>query len=66
MEGNPLVRGIIAITIGVIMLANVFMPQVKGTNTDTWNTSEVALWSVSGLAGVIGIVYGIFAVFGLA
>ncbi len=48
------------------MLANVFMPVVKGTNTSTYTTAEVALWAVLGLAGVIGLVYGVFAVFGLA
>jgi len=64
--GNPLVSGIIAITIGAIMLANVFMSTIKGINTSTWSTSEVALWGVLGLAGVVGLVYGTFAVFGLA
>jgi len=49
----------------VIMLANVFMPVVKGTNTDSFTTAELALWAVLGLAGVIGVVYGTFAVFGL-
>jgi len=47
------------------MLANVFMPVVKGTNTTAYTTAELALWAVLGLAGVIGIVYGTFAVFGL-
>lgn len=63
---NPFVRGIIAITLGVIMLANVFMPVVKGTNTSAFSTSELALWAVLGLAGVIGLVYGVFSIFGLA
>lgn len=63
---NPFVRGIIAITLGVIMLANVLLPVVKGTNTSDFTTAELALWGVLGLAGVIGIVYGTFAVFGLA
>jgi len=63
---NPMVAGIIAITLGVIMLANVFIPTVKGVNTDTWTTGEVALWGVLVLGGIIGIVYGTFAVFGLA
>jgi hypothetical protein len=63
---NPFITGIISITLGVIMLANVFMPVVKGTNTAGYTTAEVALWSVLGLGGVIGLVYGVFAVFGLA
>jgi hypothetical protein len=63
---NPFVSGIIAVTLGVIMLAYVFMPVVKGTNTSGWSTTEIALWGMLGIAGVIGVVYGTFAVFGLA
>ena len=64
--GNPFVQGIIGITLGVIMLANVFMPVVKGTDTTNYTTAELALWAVLGLGGVIGLVYGVFSVFGLA
>jgi len=63
---NSFVQGIIGITLGVIMLANVFMPVVKGTNTSEFTTAELALWAVLGLGGVIGVLYGVFAVFGLA
>lgn len=63
---NSLVTGIIGITLGVIMLANVFIPVVKGTNTDEFSTGELALWGVLTLGGIIGVVYGVFAVFGLA
>jgi hypothetical protein len=63
---NPMVSGIISITLGVIMLANVFVPVVKGVCTTTWTAGEVALWGVLTLAGIIGIVYGTFAIFGLA
>jgi hypothetical protein len=61
-----MVSGIISITLGVIMLANVFVPVVKGVNTTTWTAGEIALWGVLTLAGIIGIVYGTFAIFGLA
>ena len=40
------VSGIISLTLGVIMLASVFIPQVKTTNTSTWSASEVTLWGV--------------------
>ena len=63
---NPLVTGIISITLGVIMLANVFIPVVKGVCTSAWSAGEVALWGVVTLGGIIGIVYGTFVVFGLA
>lgn len=65
MASNGLVGGIVSIVIGVIMVVNVFMPTVKGANTSTWTTSETALYAVLGLAGIIGIVVGTFAVFGL-
>ena len=59
------VGGIISLVLGIVLVANLFMPTVKGTNTDTWSTSEVAMWAVVGLGAIIGIVYGAFNIFGL-
>ena len=59
------VKGIIGVTLGVIMLSAVFIPQVKGANTTDFTGAELALWGILGLAGIIGLAYGIFAVFGL-
>lgn len=36
------IGGIISITLGVIVLANVFMTTVHNANTTGWTTSEVA------------------------
>jgi len=41
------------------------MTTVHTTNTSTWTASEIALWSVVGLIGVVGIVYGALNVFGI-
>lgn len=60
------VAGLISLVLGIVLVANLFMPTVKGTNTSGWDTGEVAMWSVVGLAGIIGIVYGAFNIFGLA
>jgi hypothetical protein len=60
------VAGIISLVLGIVLVANLFMPTVKNTNTDAWTTGEVAMWSVVGLAAIIGIVYGAFNIFGLA
>lgn len=60
------ISGVISLTLGVIMVSSVLIPQVKGTNTDSWTTAEVTLWGVVTLGGIIGIVYGSFAIFGLA
>ena len=62
---NSLVGGIVAITLGVIMIVNVFLPTVNTANTSEWSAAEVALYGVVGLAGIIGIVVGTFQVFGL-
>ena len=59
------ISGIISLSIGIIMMSSVYMTTVHGTNTSEWTTSEVALWSVVGLVGVVGIVYGALNVFGV-
>jgi len=61
-----IVGAIVGLTIGIIMFANVLMPTLKGTNTSEWTSSEIAMWGVAGLGGVVGIVYGILAAFGVA
>ena len=63
---NPFVTGLLAITLGVIVLANVFIPTVKNVSTAGWTDGEIALWSVVGLIAVMGMVYAIAQVFGLA
>jgi len=59
------VGGIISLVLGIVLIANLFMPTVKGVNTDAWTAGETAMWSVVGLAAIIGIVYGAFNIFGL-
>lgn len=58
--------GIISLTIGVVILSNVFITTVKGTNTTGWASAETALWGLLTIAGIAGIVYGTLSVFGLA
>ena len=60
-----IIGGIIAVTIAVIMATNLLMPTLKDANTSDWTTSEVALWAVTGLAVIIGLVLLIFASFGV-
>lgn len=60
-----MVQGIIGITVGVILIVNVFMTVVKGVNTDEWSATEVAVFSLVSLLGIIGLAYGVGNVFGL-
>jgi hypothetical protein len=59
------VMGIISLTIGVVVLANVFITTVKSTNTTAWSPSEIALWGLLTIVAIAGIVYGIMQVFGM-
>lgn len=59
------IAGIISLTIGVVVLAEVFIATVKGTNTSTWGTAEIALWGLLSLIGIAGIIYGVMTVFGM-
>lgn len=73
--------GIISLTMGIVVMANVFITTVKGTNTANgsicynstggtyacgWGAAEVALWGLLTIAGIAGIVYGTLNVFGIA
>jgi uncharacterized membrane protein HdeD (DUF308 family) len=60
------VSGIISLAIGVVVLANVFISVVKQTNTTGWSASEIAMWGLLTLCGIVGLVYGTLQVFGIA
>jgi hypothetical protein len=60
------IGGIIQITLGAIILASVFIANIKSTNTTGWTTSEITLWGVLSLVGIIGLVVGVLQVFGIA
>ena len=61
-----MIAGIIMLSIGVIVLANVFISTVKNTNTSTWTSGEVALWGTLTIVGVASMLVGVLQVFGLA
>ena len=63
--GNA-IFAIISLAIVVIVLTSVFVPTVKGVNTTTWSTGEVALWGVVTLVAIAGFVYNTAGAFGLA
>ena len=72
-----MITGIISITIGAVMLASVFISSIKGYNrslacyspgncTTAWTTGEIAMWGLLTLVGIVGLLYGVLSVFGLA
>lgn len=60
------IGGIISLTVGAVILANVYISTIKTTNTDTFTTSEVAMWGLLTLVGIVGLLYGVLNVFGIA
>ena len=61
-----MIAGIIMLSIGVVVLAGVFITTVQDTCTTGWSAGEVALWGTLSVAGIAGLVVGTLAVFGLA
>jgi hypothetical protein len=58
--------GMISLTIGVVVLANVYITTVKTANTTGFTAAELALWGLLTIAAIAGMVYGVLNVFGLA
>jgi hypothetical protein len=61
-----MLSGIIFLAISVVVLVNVLIVTVKGTNTTGWTAGETSLFGVITLAAIAGLVYGVLQVFGLA
>jgi len=59
------IMGIISLSVGVVVLAGVFINTVKTQNTTGWTSSETALWGLLTIVGIAGLVYGVLSVFGL-
>jgi len=71
------IMGIISLSISVVVLANVFIFAVKNTTqcgnhngTDclsgAWSASEVTMWDLLSLIAIVGMVFGVMQVFGIA
>ena len=61
-----MITGIISITIGAVILSSVFVSTIKNTNTSDFTTSELSMWGLLTLIGIVGLLYGVLNVFGLA
>ena len=88
------ISGIISLSISVVVLANVFIASVKGTQVcmngsvyysgtgacngtagygsyvtgvsgGAFTPAETAMWGLLTLIGIVGMVYGVMAVFGI-
>ena len=60
------IMGIISLTIAVVIMASVFIFTVKNQSTTGWSTAEISMWGLLTLVGIVGLLYGVLNVFGLA
>lgn len=61
-KGQGMIGGVIALTIFIIVVAAVLMPQIVGTNTDAWSTGASTLWTTLQIIAVAGTVYLVYRV----
>jgi hypothetical protein len=64
MLGN-IIGALMSLAIASVVLAQVFIPIVRGANTTGWNAGDLALWSLTTLIAIAGFVYFVGGVFGL-
>jgi hypothetical protein len=60
-----MIGGIISLTVSVVVLAQVYITTVKGTNTTAFTASEVSMWNLLTLIAIVGMVYGVANIFGI-
>jgi len=65
MAGS-IIGGVVSLTVVAIVFAQVLMPTLVTTNTTTWNTSAGSLWGTSQIISVVGFIFVLLAVFGIA
>ena len=73
-----LITGIISITISAVILSAVFISTLKGVSTtpctnltlgcghQNWSVGEISVWGLLTLIGIVGLLYGVLNIFGLA
>ena len=61
-----MITGIISLTIGAVILASVFIYTIKNTSTVGWTSSEITMWGLLTLIAIVGMLYGVLNVFGIA
>jgi len=60
------ISGIISLAISAVIMANVYIYTIKNTSTTGWTSTEVTMWGLLTLLGIVGMLYGVLNVFGIA
>jgi len=62
---NMFVSTIVMATVGVILVASVFMPQLHGANVTGWSSGETSMWNTLGIFMIIGFSLALLGGFGI-
>jgi hypothetical protein len=65
MAGS-IIGGIVSLAVVAIVFAQVLMPTLVTTNTTAWQASATSLWGTSQIISVVGFIFVLLAVFGIA
>lgn len=61
---TSVIGGIIGLTVTIILVTTVLIPTLTGTNTTGWDAQTVAIFGITTLVSVAGLVYAIGSFFG--
>lgn len=50
----------VGLTIAVVLVSSVVLPQIFGANKTTWDTATIAIWGILGLSVVASLIMMIF------
>ena len=62
---SNVVYGVVAVVITVILVTSVGMPAIKNASMTNWSASEIAIYGVSGILLIVGLIFTIGRAFGV-
>lgn len=65
MMARGFIGGVISLLIMAVVVTDVFLPQINGTDTTNWSSGEIALWGLVTLVSIAGFLYSVASIFGL-
>ena len=65
MDGRGIFGGVLSLTLSAVLVTSVLIPTLKTSDTTNWSSSEITVFGLASLGAILGLVYGVLAVFGV-
>lgn len=52
-----MISGVLNVTVAILLMTSVVLYTIHNTSTTGWSASEIAVFGITGLVTVVGIVY---------